>query len=275
MSPKSRLYTLVKDWKNKPFQEVRDTCGEPWLGLSSEALEEHQSWSKRQAISNEPIFNNQGTKLTSSLFRPLLTATDTQLLRLFMEGLDTITYWYRSGRFIPGILPVPERHLASGSFIDALSDLILNSRLPVGLVSIGVHSSSDVKAMDSCKEGLLRMRRLGVLLHFLDFSGTVSQMRWVEEIQPEGIHLEMGQFRAEGLPLEIISLNQKFQSQIYASNITLLKDLENVLALGASHSYGGLMMPPVSRHQMLHISDSRIAKAIFSLHPHKNQNGDK
>jgi len=26
---------------------------------------------------------------------------------------------------------------------------------------------------------------------------------------------------------------------------------------------------------MLHISDSRIAKAIFSLHPHKTQNGDK
>ena len=91
MSPKSRLYTLVKAWKNKPFHEVRDACGQPWLGLSGEALEEHQSWSQRQAISNEPIFNSQGTKLTSSLFRPLLTATDTQLLRLFMEGLDTIT----------------------------------------------------------------------------------------------------------------------------------------------------------------------------------------
>ena len=62
MSPKSRLYTLVKAWKNKPFQEVRDACGQPWLGLSGEALEEHQSWSQRQAISNEPIFNNQGTK---------------------------------------------------------------------------------------------------------------------------------------------------------------------------------------------------------------------
>ncbi len=275
MSPKSRLYTLVKAWKNKPFQEVRDACGQPWLGLSSEALEEHQSWSKRQAISNEPIFNPQGTKLTSSLFRPLLTATDTQLLRLFMEGLDTITYWYRSGRFIPGILPLPAQHLASSDFIDALSDLILNSRLPVGLVSLGIHQASDTDSMDSCKEGLLRMRRLGVLIHLLDFSGAVSQMRWVEETQPEAIHLEMGQFRSEGLPPEMASLNQQFQSQIYASNITLVKDLENALALGAHHSYGGLMMPPVSRHQMLHISDSRIAKAIFSLHPHKNQNGDK
>ena len=107
MSPKSRLYTLVKAWKNKPFQEVRDACGAPWLGFSSQALEEHQSWSKRQAISHEPIFNRKGTKLTGSLFRPLLAANDLQLLRLFMEGLDAISYWHRSGRFIPSILPIP------------------------------------------------------------------------------------------------------------------------------------------------------------------------
>ena len=206
MSPKSRLYTLVKAWKNKPFQEVRDACGQPWLGLSGEALEEHQSWSQRQAISNEPIFNNQGTKLTSSLFRPLLTATDTQLLRLFMEGLDTITYWYRSGRFIPGVLPLPAEHLASSNFIDALSDLILNSRLPVGLVSLGVHKLNDADHMDSCMEGLLRMRRLGVLIHLLQFSGTNSQIQWIEKMEPEGIHIEMGQFRADGLPHQMTSL---------------------------------------------------------------------
>jgi hypothetical protein len=275
MSPKSRLYTLVKAWKNKPFQEVRDACGQPWLGLSSEALEEHQSWSQRQAISNEPIFNSRGTKLTSSLFRPLLTSTDTQLLRLFMEGLDTITYWYRSARFIPGILPLSAEHLASSNCIDALSDLILNSRLPVGLVSLGVHKLNSVDSIDSCMEGLLRMRRLGVSIHLLDFSGACAQVRWIEAIQPEAIHLEISQFRASGLPLEMISLDQKFQIQIYAGNVALIKDLEHVIALGAQHSYGGLMMPPVSRHQMLHMSDSRIAKAIFSLHPHQNPNGDK
>jgi EAL domain-containing protein (putative c-di-GMP-specific phosphodiesterase class I) len=275
MSPKSRLYTLVKAWKNKPFQEVRDACGQPWLGLSGEALEEHQSWSQRQAISNEPIFNIQGTKLTSSLFTPLITATETQLLRLFMEGLDTIAYWYRSGRFIPGILPLPAKHLASSKFIDALSDLILNSRLPVGLVSLGVQKLNEAESIHSCNEGLLRMRRLGVLIHLLHFSGTSSQIRWIEEVEPEGIHIEMGQFRAKGLPNEMMALDQKFHAQIYASNITLVKDLENVMAMEAQHCYGGLMMPPVSRHQMLHTSDSRIAKAIFSLHPHKNQNGDK
>jgi EAL domain-containing protein (putative c-di-GMP-specific phosphodiesterase class I) len=170
---------------------------------------------------------------------------------------------------------MPVQHLASSSFIDALSDLILNSRLPVGLVSLGMHKLGDIDSMESCMEGLLRMRRLGVLIHLLHFSGTSPQIRLIEEIEPDGIHIEMGQFRADGLPKEMIALGQKFRTQIYASNITLVKDLENVMAMGARHSYGGLMMPPVSRHQMLHLSDSRIAKAIFSLHPHKTQNGDK
>jgi hypothetical protein len=280
MSPKSRLYTLVKAWKNKPFQEVRDACGEPWLGLSSQALEEHQSWSKRQAISHEPIFNRKGTKLTGSLFRPLLTASDMQLLRLFMEGLDAISYWYRSGRFIPGILPLPTHAIASSKYIDALSDLILNSRLPVGLVALGIPSLPDVIQMDSCKEGLLRMRRLGVLLHFMNFTGDAHELQWIKEMQMDGIHLNMTQFRKPSMSTNALAnvRSSPYSSiQIYASHVGLVKDLENASDWQIDHCYGGLMMAPISRHQMLQVNDSRLAKAILSLHPQQqlNPNGDK
>ena len=280
MSPKSRLYTLVKAWKNKPFQEVRDACGAPWLGLSSQALEEHQSWSKRQAISHEPIFNCKGTKLTGSLFRPLFAAPDISLLRLFMEGLDTVSYWYRSGRFIPGILPMPIHALASSSYVDAMSELILNSRLPVGLIVIGIQSVPDPATTDACKEGLLRLRRLGVLLHFLNFCGSAEELHWITDMQLEGVHIDTRTLRKHDLASDVLSqLRQSPYSptQIYAANIGLVQDLKNASTLIADHAYGGLMMAPVSRHQMLQINDSRIAKAIFSLHPHQhpNQNGDK
>jgi hypothetical protein len=280
MSPKSRLYTLVKAWKNKPFQEVQDACGAPWLGISSQALEEHQSWSKRQAISHEPIFNCKGTKLTGSLFRPLLGANDIQLLRLFMEGLDTISYWYRSGRFIPGILPMPSHAIASSGYIDALSDLILNSRLPVGLIALGIPEIPEPEIADAYKDGLLRMRRLGVLLHFMNFSGSTEQLHWVSEMQMEGLHIDMRQFREQAVSKSVFSQMKQSPyspTQIYASNIGLVKDLEHISALPINHCYGSLMMSPLSRHQMLQINDSRIAKAIFSLHPHPhlNQNGDK
>ena len=280
MSPKSRLYTLVKAWKNKPFQEVRDACGAPWLGFSSQALEEHQSWSKRQAISHEPIFNRKGTKLTGSLFRPLLAANDLQLLRLFMEGLDAISYWHRSGRFIPGILPIPTHAIASSEYIDAFSDLILNSRLPVGLVALGMSSLPSSEEMDACKEGLLRMRRLGVLLHFIRFTGSKEELHWVQEMQMEGIHLNMSELREQALSADILANLRRTpysSTQIYASNVGLIKDLENASDWQIDHCYGGLMMGSISRHQMLQVNDSRLAKAIFSLHPHQqlNPNGDK
>jgi hypothetical protein len=203
-----------------------------------------------------------------------------QLLRLFMEGLDAISYWYRSGRFIPGILPMPTHAIASSGYIDALSDLILSSRLPVGLIALGIPSLPEPDITDAYKEGLLRMRRLGVLLHFMNFTGTLEQLHWINEMQIEGIHIDIGQLRDEALSNDVIAqLKQSpfSPTQIYASNINLVKDLENISAMQIDHGYGGLMLSPVSRHQMLHINDSRIAKAIFSLHPHPqpNQNGDQ
>jgi hypothetical protein len=203
-----------------------------------------------------------------------------QLLRLFMEGLDTIAYWYRSGRYIPGILPIPTHAIASSGYVDAMSELILNSRLPVGLVNVGFQTIPEPEITDACKEGLLRLRRLGILLHFLKFTGGIEELQWITEMQLEGVHIDMSQIREHELASDVLSQLRKSPyspTQIYAGNIGLVKDLENASSLIADHSYGGLMMSPISRHQMLQINDSRIAKAIFSLHPHQhpNQNGDK
>jgi hypothetical protein len=147
----------------------------------------------------------------------------------------------------------------------------------VGLVTLGIQTLPDSKLEKSCKEGLLRLRRLGVLIHLLQFSGSAEQLHWIEELQMEGVHVDMTLFRQTALPTHLLSELRKSRTQIYASNLTLVKDLENATLLQADHCYGGLMMPPLSRHQMLQINDSRIAKAIFSLHPHPqpNQNGDK
>jgi hypothetical protein len=203
-----------------------------------------------------------------------------QLLRLFMEGLDTIAYWYRSGRFIPGILPVPTHVIASSDYIDALSDLILNSRLPVGLIALGVPSLPKSDIADAYQEGLLRMRRLGVLLHFMSFSGSAEQLHWISEMKMDGIHIDMSQLRDKTMSDSVITQLRRSPyspTQIYASHVGLVKDLENASVLQMNHCYGGLMMSPLSRHQMLQINDSRIGKAIFSLHPHPqpNQTGDK
>jgi hypothetical protein len=114
----------------------------------------------------------------------------------------------------------------------------------------------------------------------MNFSGSIEQLQWISEMQMEGIHIDMSQLRDMTMPASVIKQLRRSPyapTQIYASNVNLVKDLEHVAAMTMDHCYGGLMMSPLSRHQMLQINDSRIAKAIFSLHPHPqpNQNGDK
>ncbi|WP_197711908.1 hypothetical protein [Polynucleobacter necessarius] len=177
-------------------------------------------------------------------------------------------------------MPMPTHAIASSDYIDALSDLILNSRLPVGLVALGMQTLPESNLADSCKEGLLRMRRLGVLLHFMNYTGDPEQLHWIQELEMEGIHFNMPQLRNQTLSHELfknIRRSLYTQTQLYASKAGLVKDLENLSVWQIDHCYGSAMMAPISRHQMLHINDSRIAKAIFSLHHHQNlnQNGDK
>jgi hypothetical protein len=160
-----------------------------------------------------------------------------------------------------------------------MSELILNSRLPVGLIAIGIQSVPDSATVDTCKEGLLRLRRLGILLHLINFCGSAEELHWITDMQLEGVHIDTRTLREHDLASDVLSQLRKSSyspTQIYAANIGLVQDLKIASTLIADHAYGGLMMAPVSRHQMLQINDSRIAKAIFSLHPHQhpNQNGD-
>jgi EAL domain-containing protein (putative c-di-GMP-specific phosphodiesterase class I) len=287
MSPKSRLYTLVHAWKNKPFHELRDVQGThvPNLAHETQDAGSNANWSKRQTVSYEPIFNAAGNAMSAALFRPLLGASDSQVLR-FQHGRTGCSQLLAllqqahsdSLAFIAGVLANPQR-------IDALCDLILNSRLPVGLVHIGITAMPPEALRTNCKEGLLRLRRIGVLLHLMNANPQSIQPQWLEEIKFDGIHFSIQELRSDDIALanqqaqllDALAMARELGAMLYANGITLIKDLENARLLPVDFCYGGLMMSPVSRHQILHISDSRIAKAIFAVKPHgsTNQNGDR
>jgi hypothetical protein len=184
MSPKSLLYTLVHAWKNKPFYELRDVQGThvPNLAHETQDTGSNANWSKRQTVSYEPIFNAAGNAMSAALFRPLLGASDSQVLRFTMEGLDAASYWHCCNRPIQILLPLSPGVLANPQRIDALCDLILNSRLPVGLVHIGVTAIPSEALRSNCKEGLLRLRRIGVLLHLMNANPQSIQPQWLEDL---------------------------------------------------------------------------------------------
>jgi EAL domain-containing protein (putative c-di-GMP-specific phosphodiesterase class I) len=257
----------------------------PNLAHETQDAGSNANWSKRQTVSYEPIFNAAGNAMSAALFRPLLGASDSQVLRFTMEGLDAASYWHCCNRPIQILLPLSPGVLANPQRIDALCDLILNSRLPVGLVHIGVTAIPTEALRTNCKEGLLRLRRIGVLLHLMNANPQSIQPQWLEEMKFDGVHFSIQELRSDDIALanqqaqllDALAMARELGAMLYANGITLIKDLENARLLPVDFCYGGLMMSPVSRHQILHISDSRIAKAIFAVKPHgsTNQNGDR
>ena len=278
MSPKSRLYNLVMAWKNKPFRELRDIEKPYWESpKDKEQLTHHfprnpvDEFAYR-GINFEPIFNRSGSALKGVLFRPLLTASSSEVLRYCMEGIDAIHYWQCSNRIIPLILPINVMDLKIAACVDGLCDLILNSRLPIGLINIGIshHQAIDNELIAA----ITKLRRLGVLFHALQFDGNPNTIKLISEFQFEAVHCDVSHIR-EANPstrtqlIDQIHLFKKWACKTYFSNVTFVRDNELAYQLGIDYCYGSLMLSPVNRHQIIHIQDSRIAKALFSIQTSK------
>lgn len=278
MSPKSRLYNLVMAWKNKPFRELRDIEQPYW-----ESPKDQEQFTDRlprnsadeftyRGIDFEPIFNRSGSALKGVLFRPLLTARSSEVLRLCMEGIDAIHYWQCSNRIIPLILPLNVTNLKIASCIDGLCDLILNSRLPIGLINIGFTHHQEID--NELISAITKLRRLGVLFHALQFDGNPNTIKLISQFQFEAVHFDVSHIRetnsSTGAQLiDQIHLFKKWSCKTYFSNVTFVRDNELAYQLGIDYCYGSLMLSPVNRHQIIHIQDSRIGKALFSIQTSK------
>jgi len=278
MSPKSRLYNLVMAWKNKPFRELRDIEQPYWETSKEKGQLDERPPSKPmhefayRGIDFEPIFNRSGSALKGVLFRPLLTATTSEVLRYCMEGIDAIHYWQCSNRIIPLILPMKGSDFKNTACADGLCDLILNSRLPIGLINIGFTNHYDVD--NDLISAMTKLRRLGVLFHALGFDGNPNTIKLISEFQFEAVHFDASQIRERNSPngsqlIDQIHLFKKWACKTYFSNVTFIRDNELAYQLDIDYCYGSLMLSPVNRHQIIHIQDSRIGKALFSIQTSK------
>lgn len=277
MSPKSRLYNLVMAWKNKPFQELKDIEKPYWDNPNEE--EAYRTSQTRpinthayRGIDFEPIFNRSGSALKGVLYRPLLDCAPSEVLRHCLVGLDAIHYWQCSNRIVPLILPLKAQDLTVEQCINGLCDLILNSRLPIGLVNIGLRL--DQKTNPELIAAITQLRRLGVLFHALHFDGNPHAIKMISQFQFEAVHFEAPLIREPNTQIgsqiiDQIQLFKKWGCKTYLSHVTFVRDNEMAYQVGIDYCYGSLMLSPVNRHQIIHIQDSRIGKALFSIQTSK------
>ncbi len=286
MTSKSPFKKLLDAWTKKPFWELRDIEKPRWGGSSDNQLTLQNPTIDRvlnetpyRGIDFEPIFNRSGSSLKGVLYRPLFNIEHTELLRHCMEAIDAIHYWQCSNRIIPLILPIQSRHLIQQHHQDGLCDLVLNSRLPIGLINIGlIHPEESSTELINA---ITKLRRLGVLFHALHFDGNPKTIKLISQFQFEAVHIDAQLIRepeylSNTQLIDQINLFKKWSCKTYLSNVTFVRDNELSYELGIDYCYGSLMLSPVNRHQVIHIQNSRIGKALFSIQNSKklNHKGD-
>ena len=240
-----------------------------WFEKSIKVRQPHKSKNGfiEQLINLEPIFDTKTHLFSGSLQNDLNTSDPVEYLHLFELGLENITYWHFHGRAIKSLLPLPIGFFQEEDFYEQFEQLLLTSQLPVGLIRLPlIHYKN--REIEKMIDKLLKLKRLGIILELKDFSGTASEMRWLKSHLFKGVHFSTALLRAASMA----SLSKELFDQImqfckeenfhtYGEGISLVHDFTFTKQNGIDSCYGPLLMPAVSKHQLLKIHTSQFNDA--------------
>ncbi len=230
-----------------------------------------------QRTNLEPIFDSQTNQFTGVLYTDLDTCAQKDYLNYFSDALDTMAYWYCHGRAILTLLPLPVELLSNDLFSQSLEQKLIDSKLPVGYIKIPL---THYKTVDFhlYKEKLLQLERLGIILELKNFSGGMIEIQWLNTGMFTGVHFSTSLIRAASITTyskeiinDLLITCKRKNYHLYSEGISLVHDFTFTKNSSIQYCYGPLMMPAVSKHQILKINQSQFTDALTHA-PKKNSN---
>lgn len=243
-----KIYSIFKDWA-----KTTTRLKEPSQTNSSLQL---------QQINLEPIFDTQ-THLFKGVFcQSFLNCDKTDLENLFKECLGNLNYWHCHNRAIRCIIPLRAEYISSTITFPLICQWISESELPIGLIAIAI---GNIQSLSELQPELEKLKLLGLEIELFEFSGLQNEVEWVNEFTFDGIHLSQSFIRSthqssEQMALfhQILGLQNTYKFHLYFRGISLVHDFVFAKNHGIHFCYGPLMMPAVSKHQILKIKDSQF-----------------
>jgi len=230
---------------------------------------------EEQLIYLDPIFKCKSQEFFGAICNDLLQTNPSLYLRQFKNALDSIAYWYCHGRAIPTFLPLPTSMLLSEEFILQYEQLLIASQLPVGLIRVPILDYKNLE-FSLFENQLIQLQRLGLILELKNFSGSDSELILLNSNYFKGVHLSIGFVRAAMMTtlskerFDDLLITCKSQNHhTYVEGISLVHDFNFANKSEVEFCYGPLMMPPVSKHQLLKITISQFNQS-FQSSPKKN-----
>jgi len=223
----------------------------------------------------EPIFDSLTNQFIGVIYTDLGSCLQKDYLDHFSDALDTMTYWYCHGRAILTLLPLPIAFIKDELFLQSLESKLIESKLPVGYIKIPLlhFKTEDFRPYEKKLHQLLR---LGIILELKSFSGGVIEIEWLKTGIFTGIHFSTSLIRAASMTsyskeliddLLITCKSKNFH--LYSEGISLVHDFTFTKISCIHYCYGPLMMPAVSKHQILKITQSQFTDALTHT-PKKN-----
>jgi len=257
------IYSIFKDWKK-----------------SSELLKEPVTTShsfSAQEINLEPVFEIQTHHLKAVFCAQFLHITSKVLAKQLHELIETIRYWHCHNLAIRCIIPIAGNVMSSNDAVDEICEIIQASELPVGMIAFAL---SNIDDHPHALRSLEKFQCVGIEIDLFEFSDNDS-FEWFENYSFSGIHLSTQQIRSseqlaqQAYFLEKIKrLQTRYKFHIYFRGIALVHDFVFAKKHQFDFCYGPLMMPAVSKYQILKIKESQFAHMpLISTPSTLNQDG--
>ena len=234
-----------------------------------------------QVVNLLPIFDTMTQEFSGVLHQSLVDANADKVIPHVQEALQNIAYWHCHGRAINTLLPIHQSHLGNELLLEQLITQISSSSLPIGLIKIpviGLQESENKNLISA----ILKLQRLGIIFEFWGFNGGEHEFEWLKQRIFKGVHLSIGLLRAVSMTthtkeifnqLTTLISNQKIHT--YSGGISLVHDLTFARNIRLNYCYGSLLMPSVTKHQILKITESQFAHLSVNKKPSASTNGER
>ncbi len=281
MKPKSRLYSLVKNWTKKPSLAVKEfNQGQLFEVMMQPETKQLETWAESQNLSFELVLNTKDLVTEFVTLTSIEEAPKEAVLDLIKEGIRAANYWHSFTKPHAIMLTMKVDCLLDSDLMHAFQELLLKCHLPVGLIHVGISDLVQTKEISELDEALVQLQRLGILFHLLNFTGQEAECQLMLNHRFTHIHIA-GDLIRQAIPgsqcekklIALKALIQANDSRSVTGPIKLMHEKSVAEKHAIDCYFGKHIMPPMTLHQVLKMG--RTAKQQLAIRQLIKKQSDK
>lgn len=277
MKPKSRLYTLVKNWSKKPPTVIKEAGNSMLYGSATQNINQQiENWGQAQDLFFELALETK-TQLTQFvILNSLIDCPEEDVLRLFNDGIRASCYWHSYSKPTAIMIPVKCEWLINQNILKGLQNALLNCHLPIGLINVGLINRPTTDNKITFQDSIIKLQRLGVLLHLMNFDGTQMDCELLNDHDFKYVYLS-GALLRQAIPgsqceeklSALMKIAKKYDCKVTVGPIKLIYEKLAAEKWGVDSYFGQHIMPAMTIHQVVKLGKSTKQQTAMRSHLNK------